>query len=216
MREPVKGKTVAGRRREKRAWRTRRRIARAAIRLFLERSYAATTVEAVAHAAGVSPATVYQAFGNKQSILAAALDATIAGDGEDRPVLDREWVQRARAEPDAEERLQLIVRHTSEIAARTAASKEVIRDAAAVEPSMRALIDEDHSSRRRTQEALVRIILGAADGSEASVRAAADTYYALVNSDTYRLLVMNLGWSYGRWAEWLVQQLRPQLVRHNA
>ena len=89
MRDPVKGKTAAGRRREERARQTRARVADAALRLFQERGYVATTVEAIASEAGVAPATVYQAFGSKQAVLARALNATIAGDLEPVAMLDR-------------------------------------------------------------------------------------------------------------------------------
>jgi AcrR family transcriptional regulator len=51
----------------------------AASRLFTERGYVATTVEAIARAAGIAPATVYQGFGTKQAILARVLDQAIAG-----------------------------------------------------------------------------------------------------------------------------------------
>lgn len=211
MRTPVKGTSAAGRRREQRAWLTRRRIADAGLRLFLDKGYVATSVEAIAGEAGVAPATVYQAFGTKHSILAAALDATIAGDAEPKTVLDRDWVEQASSERAAERRLELVVEHTAEIAARTAPIKEVMRDAAAVEPALRELIAKDHANRRRTQEALVRIILGVTDGSDDRVRHAADTYYALVNSDTYRLMVIHLGWTYEQWRDWLQRLLRQHL-----
>ena len=74
MREPVKGKTEAGRRREERARHKRQRVADAALWLFLERGYMETTIEAIARKAAVAPATVYQAFGTKQAILARILD----------------------------------------------------------------------------------------------------------------------------------------------
>jgi AcrR family transcriptional regulator len=49
--------------------RTRVALARAAIRLFGERGYAETTVEAVAEAAGSSPSTFFRYFGTKEDVL---------------------------------------------------------------------------------------------------------------------------------------------------
>ncbi len=193
MREPVKGKSEAGRRREQRARATRQRIVQAALRLFLDRGYPATTVEAIAREANVAAATVYQAFGSKPAILAAGLDLTIAGGAEPVAVLEQAWVNAARREVDPHRRLAIVLRHTTDIAARTAPIKEVMRDAAATESSFADLIREDHERRYRTQEALVGVILG--DGSP--VHPAAETFFALVNSDTYRLLVSQLGWSLG-------------------
>ncbi|HZD38744.1 MAG TPA: helix-turn-helix domain-containing protein, partial [Actinomycetes bacterium] len=136
MREPVKGRTQAGRRREARARRTRQRIVEAALGLFLQRGYTATTVEAIARQARVAPATIYQAFGTKHAILASGLDVTIAGDAGPVAILDRDWVKDATAETDPARRLATVVGHACEIAARTAAIKEVMRDAAAAEPAV--------------------------------------------------------------------------------
>ena len=99
MGEPVKGRTEAGRRREERARHRRQRVADTALRLFLERGYVATTVEAIAREAAVAPATVYQAFRTKQAILARVLDQAIAGDAEPAALLDRNWVYRPPGTP---------------------------------------------------------------------------------------------------------------------
>jgi AcrR family transcriptional regulator len=48
---------------------TRRLIAEAAGRLFLEGGYAATTMDAIAKEAGVAVSTVYAAFKNKRAVL---------------------------------------------------------------------------------------------------------------------------------------------------
>lgn len=208
MREPVKGKTEAGRRREQRALATRRRIVQTAVRLFLEHGYSGTTVEAIAREAGVAAATVYQAFGTKQAILAGGLDLVIAGDAEPVAVLEQDWVQAARREPDPQRRLAIVLHHTADIAARTAPIKEVMRDAATTESSIRDLIAEDHERRRRTQEALVGVILG--DGSP--LHPAAETFFALVNSDTHRLLVSHLGWTPEEWRSWLERILTRELL----
>jgi AcrR family transcriptional regulator len=49
--------------------RTRVALARAAIRLFEERGYPETTVEAIAEAAGSSPSTFFRYFGTKEDVL---------------------------------------------------------------------------------------------------------------------------------------------------
>src|ERR1700730_16672448 len=212
MRQPVKGKTEAGRRREQRARRTRDRIVRAATRLFLDRGYVSTTVDAIAREAGVATATVYQAFGTKQAILAAGLDFTIAGDFEPVAVLDREWVRALRAEPDPVRRLRLIIENTTEIAARTAPIKEVMRDAAAIESSIRDLIHQDNQGRYTTQQALVEIVLAESAGHTGPRSpSGVHTFFTLVNSDTFRLFVGHLGWTIQEWREWLFQLLSRDL-----
>jgi AcrR family transcriptional regulator len=213
MNDPVKGKTDAGRRREARALETRRRIVDAALHLFVERGYAATTVEAIAREAAVAPATVYQAFGTKYAILARAVDVTVAGDFHPLAILERDWVQALRAEEDPVRRLEIAVHHTATISARTAGMKEVLRDAAATEPQVRELIAEDTLRRYHTQRALVQLVFDPTSQGEGVDHAdAAATYFALVNSNSYQLLVGQLGWTFQQWEQWLVGILRRELL----
>ena len=212
MKEPVKGKTEAGRRREERARHKRQRVADAALGLFLERGYMVTTIEAIARKAAVAPATVYQAFGTKQAILARILDQTIAGDAQPAALLDRDWVKQASQHPDPRQRLALVIRHTSQVAARTAPIKEVMRDAAAADPAVRQLIRDDDQRRYITQQTLVDLVIG-----EDSLRAGCDrdhaaaTFFALVNSHSYQLLATHLGWSPADWQQWLTVVLDREL-----
>jgi AcrR family transcriptional regulator len=212
MREPVKGVSEAGRRREARARATRERIVEAARRLFEGDGYAGTTVAAIAAEAGVATATVYQAFGTKQAILARALDLAIANDQEQVQLLDRAWLRLARGTGDPHRRLVLVVSHTSEVAARTAALKRAMRDAAASDPEVRDLMHEDHQRRLRTQSTLVGLLLEAhplRPGLEPDDAVAA--YFGLVNSDCYLLMVDELGWDLARWQRWLVRLLSHEL-----
>lgn len=216
MSDVVKGKTEAGRRREQRALHTRTRIAEAALRLFLERGYLATTVEAIASQAGVAPATVYQAFGTKQAVLARVLDTTIAGDDASVPLLDREWVAEALRHRSAQRRLAGVVRGSAQIAARTAPLKEVLRDAAATDPRARELIREDQERRHQTQRALVEM---AVDNDElrpdTTLDQAADTFFMLVNSSSYEL-AESLGWNEMDWQQWLVDVLTAEFFGDSA
>lgn len=205
--EPVKGRTAAGRRREQRAHATRVRIVKAATSLFLERGYASTTVEAIASSAMVGVATVYQAFGTKAGVLAKALDAAIAGDDEPVAILERDWVVAARAETDAPRRLSAVVRGAAGVAARTAPLKEVMRDAAATEPAIRSLLDEDEARRMVTQRELVAIAVGRRPTEDEVA-----TFYALLNSHSYRLAAARLGWDESRWRRWLVEVMTRQFL----
>src|SRR4051794_2398198 len=83
-------------RRRERAAGTRRRIIDAATRLFLERGYVGTTIPAVAVEAGVAVETVYRSAGGKAELLAAAVQAALAGGAEraELPVEKRPGVRR--------------------------------------------------------------------------------------------------------------------------
>lgn len=212
MSQPVKGTTEAGRRRESRARETRRRIIEAGLRLFLEKGYVNTTVQGIAQAARVAPATIYQAFGTKHAVLAAALDITVAGDDTPLAVLGQDWVEDARREMNRSRQLRLIVEGASEIAARTAPLKEILRDAAATEAAARELIREDHERRHRTQEGLVDLLIENRPlRAGIDRRRAVDTFFALVNSATYELLVTRRGWTLSAWQAWTADVIEREL-----
>jgi AcrR family transcriptional regulator len=169
-------------------------------------------VTAIAAEAGVAAATVYQAFGTKQAILARALDVAITDDQEPVGLLERPWLEQARQTADPRQRLAQVVTHTSAVAARTAALKRAMRDAAATDPEVRELIREDHQRRLRTQTALVDVVL---DGGHLRPGLDRDdavaTYFSLVNSDCYLLMVDTLGWDLERWQYWLIGLLGHEL-----
>src|SRR5438046_5353315 len=64
----------------------RRAVIQAARVLFLERGYAATTIEAISDQSDVPPATVYRLFSSKLGVLKAQLDVYITGDVEAVPL----------------------------------------------------------------------------------------------------------------------------------
>jgi AcrR family transcriptional regulator len=212
MKEPVKGRSEAGRAREYRARATRQRVVDAAIQLFVEHGYVATTVTALAARAGVSPATIYQAFGTKQAVLERALDVVIAGDDAPVPVLERAWMREASSETDPRRRLVLVVRGVTAIAARASPLMEVLRDAAAVEPEMRSVMLERHRRRYESQEVMVKALAtGRPLRTAMTPSRAADIFFALVGHDLYRLLVLERGWTLAAWQRWLVDNLEREL-----
>lgn len=212
MTAPVKGTTDAGRRRAERAAQTRQRIVDAALGLFLENGYHATTVQAIATTARVATATVYQAFGTKSAILSRALEVAIRGDRTAGSLLELPWVAQARAEPNASHRLVLVISRAAEVSVRSGPLKEVLRDAAATEPELAELLTQDHQRRYLTQQTFVEIIDG--DGAfrpGLTREQATATLFALVNSDNFRVLSQQLHWTVPDWQHWLVEMLHRQL-----
>jgi TetR/AcrR family transcriptional regulator of autoinduction and epiphytic fitness len=67
-------------RRRAQAEQTRRQIVEAARRLFADRGYVGTTVEAIAGQAQVAPETVYAAFGSKRAVLSRLIALSVLGD----------------------------------------------------------------------------------------------------------------------------------------
>jgi AcrR family transcriptional regulator len=83
---------------------TRRKITDTATELFVLDGYSATTLERIASRAGVAVQTVYFHFGNKSGVLREAVDVAAVGDDQPVAMLDRPWLEQARAEPDPYER----------------------------------------------------------------------------------------------------------------
>src|SRR5918996_553496 len=100
MPEPVKRRYDSSRR-QAQAAATRSDILDAAQRLFEERGYAATTMEAIAAGAGVALKTVYVAFESKSGLLRALWNHLLRGGRDDVPVAEQPWYRDVLAEPDA-------------------------------------------------------------------------------------------------------------------
>ena len=204
-------------RRARQAAATRLRIVEAAGKLFAERGYAGTTIDAVATEADVAVETVYARFKNKRNLLAAYLDVTIVGDAERVPLLDRDEVRQLRETSDQPEQL----RQLAHLAARTvlernASAHAVLRSAAAVDPEVVAIVDEDERRRRITHRTLVEIVANAGPLREGLSDAdAADTYSVLASPDTFALLTRHRGWTPARYERWLSTNLALVLLPHS-
>src|SRR6516165_12727101 len=119
MTAPVK-KPYRSALREAQARATRRAIVDAAARLFIQRGYGATTVDAIAEAAGVSRKTVFTSVGGKTEALKLAIDWAIVGDDEPVPMLERPHIKAMQDEPDARQILTGYARNACEVAERIA------------------------------------------------------------------------------------------------
>ena len=200
-------------RRARQAAATRARIVEAAGRLFAERGYVATTIDAVAAEADVAVETVYARFKNKRNLLDAYLDLSIVGDAEPVPLLDRPEMQSVRAATDQREQLQLLARIMRVVLERNAPVHAVLRAAVAVDPELDALAAEDDKRRKATQRAFVEMLSSSGplrDGL--SIGDATDTMSALVNPETYAYLTRRRGWTPGRVERWLAENLALLLL----
>ena len=114
----------------------------AARALFLERGYAATTIEAISDHSDVPAATVYRLFSSKLGILKALLDASIAGDDQPRAVQERPAVASLFTEPDPRKLLAGLAGVTTAINQRTNDVYRVLVSAAGSDPAAADLLDE--------------------------------------------------------------------------
>ena len=199
-------------RRRERARATRIRVLDAARALFIERGYVATTIDAIADRADVSSETIYSTFGNKRSLLAQLVDVSIAGDSGATPILERDWVQEMREEPDPRRRLRMLAGQGRAILERRSAVDEVVRGAASADPDIAALRDLGKAQRFAGQREFLRIVVGSTGLREGlDLETAADILYAVSSPETYRLLVLDRGWSGSRFERWYGETLERLL-----
>lgn len=196
----------------------RTRLARRAVidsgrALFLERGYAATTMDAISADSGVPPATVYRLFSSKRGILKAMLDVSIVGDDQLVPMAQRANIQSLVADPDPRGMVARLVGVAIEVNARTAAIYRILVSAAASDAEAATLLDELTEQRRQGQGMVARTLARRRalrrPLREADAR---DIIHALVSPEMYRLLVVDGGWPPTKYEEWLNGTLIDQLL----
>jgi AcrR family transcriptional regulator len=199
--------------RREQARRTRRRILDAATASFAERGYAATTIRAVAVAAGVAVPTVEAAFRTKANLLKEVVDVTIAGDDEPVPIMERPVVRDMLAAPDPVRMFALHAAFVRDINERHAAVYEAVRNAAPSHPEIAALwakMEDDRHVGGREATALLR-----ARGwlrPDLSLEESADILWVMQDPTLYLDLVRGRGWAPERYETWLAGSLRAMLL----
>ncbi len=196
----------------------RTRLARAAVveaarTLFLERGYAATTIEAISDLSDVPPATVYRLFSSKLGILKALLHVLIAGDDQAVAMQDRPHVRALLANPDPRNQLSGLAGVIRGIMSRAEPLYRILLSAAGSDPDAAALLAELTRQRQQGQGQIARSLarVGALR-PKLRERDAADIIHALTLPDVYRLLVCDRGWSPQRYEQWLTDILISQLL----
>ena len=215
MPEPVKRNSPANKSGQGQA---RTRLARRAVvdtarTLFLERGYAATTIEAISERSDVPSATVYRLFSSKLGILKALLDTSIAGDDQPLTVQERPDVASLFSQRDARKLLAGLAGVTTAINQRTNDLYRVLTSAAGSDPAAAELLNEIRQQRDRGQGRIARSLARVhALKPGLRERDAADVIHALMSPEVYRLLVGDRGWAPERYQEWLATTLTQQLT----
>ncbi len=191
--------------RQRQALWTRRLIVDAARKLFLERGYTATTMDAIAKEAGVAVSTVYAAYKNKRAILRAIREAW------HQQTSAREMNAGASQEPDPERRLEMVAHATRRQWETGGDVVAVYQGAAAADREAAAELREAMRGRRA---ALDRVVEGMEEALRPDLDAAraAAVLRALCRAEIYRELVEESGWSPDEFEAWLLQTLKEQLL----
>ena len=193
--------------RQRQAEETRRHILAVARELFESHGYTATTLEAIAEMAEVSPKTIAAVFGSKRALLAAVINP----DAFSTPV--KLLIEELRATEDPSRQVSLVAQITRQAYELLGSSLELLRTAGAVAPELADLAQQIEARRRQNQ---ARLIVSLREQGTLhpglSFEEATDVLWALTSYDLYRMLVVEQSWEPERYETWLAQLLVQHLL----
>jgi AcrR family transcriptional regulator len=182
---------------------TENRIVTAAHELFVRNGYLATSLAAVADAAGLGHRTVYVRFGTKAALLKRVMDVAIVGDTAPVDLAGQEWHRAVHSAATLDERVDLMAAGTAELMARVADVMAVAVQAAASEP---LIADALAAARAATRDAVFRFFHGLREDGLIAADVDLDwlsaTASLLAHPQTYLLGRETLDWSIHAYREW--------------
>lgn len=191
-------------RRQEQARETKQRILDAALTLFTRHGYAGATIEAIAQEAGVSPLTIFAAFGNKVTLLSQLVRVSVGGDDQPIPLLQRPGPQAVLQEMDPIQKILRFARDISDILERVAPLFEIMRMAAKTEPEIADLLSSRLEARFQNLSVFVSSLSAHSKLREGVGEwSAGETVWAIAGPDIYRLLTLDRGWSKKQYSQWL-------------
>jgi AcrR family transcriptional regulator len=199
--------------RQARTRRTTAAVVEAARSLFVERGYAATTIEAISDRSDTPQATVYRLFSSKLGILKAVLDVSVGGDDESVAMADRPQVAALLSAEDPKQQLAGFAALLRDVMARVGPVHRILADAARSDEDAAALLAEIARQRHEGQCRIARSLARAgALRPGLRERVVADIIHALASPEVYGLLVFDRGWTSERYEKWLRSILIDQLL----
>jgi AcrR family transcriptional regulator len=199
--------------RDESARQTRRRIVGAARRLFESEGYAATTVDAVAEAAGVGRRTVFLSVGSKVELLKTAWDWAAVGDDEPVAMVDRPAVRQMRELTDPPELVRSWVAQVLSVGDRLAPLAQVLARAVDVDPEAAALQGRIDVQRRTGASMFVAHLASVGGLREGLGRdEASDMCWVLMDPLLQQRLRSDRGWTRAAVGDWLVRLVSASLL----
>lgn len=213
MRKPKKVRSYDASARRQRALESQERALDVARRLFAERGYAETTMDAIAAEAGVAVPTLYAAFGGKRGLLSRLLDRLVSGEKSAPPVLQTQGAREVFAEPDRKRALALFARDIGRVQERVGPTYEAMKNAARTEADVAELYARALANRYKNLEALAKRLAERGPLRDAlTVEDAGRTIWALSSFEVRQLLLVHAGWSAERYERWLADTLAAALL----
>ena len=213
--EPSTRRSYQSPRRLAAARQTRARIRAAAATLFVVDGYAATSIRAIAQAAGVAEKTVYLQFETKSALLREVVETAIVGDDQAVPAAGRDWFHAIVGETEMDQKLRELVDATSALHERSGAVLAMARDAAATDPEIAALWAFGKQGHRADMTLLARSFdISGQLPAGLDIDWATITLHILLGPETWQLARVELTLNPQQYRDWLLNSLR-QTFRPN-
>ncbi|NUP47819.1 MAG: TetR/AcrR family transcriptional regulator [Catenulispora sp.] len=191
--------------RQRQALATKEQIAAAGRALFAERGYVATTITAISEAADIPVPTIYSAFGNKAAILKDIVRRAVA------PLDVKAQHEQAMADPDPERGLRRAAQMQREQFEAMYDVMMVTLEAVRTDPEIAAMLAEIMASRERDFRKHVEALAPHLSPGT-TVDECLDVYITLLLPEIYQSLVLDRGWTPGRYEKWLGDSLVSELL----
>ena len=192
------------------AARNRAAVLAACRELLFRDGYHRMTVRSVAERAGVSPETVYKAFGGKPGLMKALWDVTLAGDDEQVPIADRPEMHEVRSAREPAEKLRLWAGFVRGANQRLAALYGLLAQAGPEVTQMLATTQQERLTGVRAFVTHLADVGLLAPGRDPAT--AADACWALSGPRIFLDLTAERGWPPGQYEDWLVSMLTANLL----
>lgn len=179
-------------------------------RLFLEDGYAATTVESIARAAGVSPATVYKTYGGKAGLARELCRRALLGSG-GVPAQTRSDALHAAG--DGRAIAAGWGELATEVSPRVSPLALVLRTAAESDREAAALYAEISEARlRRMCDNARHLAVGGHLRASVTIEAARDVLWVCTSPEFYDLVVVQRGWTLERFGQLVADTIIGSLL----
>lgn len=203
--DTTQSRTYRSPRRQAQAEATRAAIMRAAARLFADRGYAGTTMQAIADEAGVAVESVYKA-GSKAQLLRRAHEEAVAGDDRPVPLLERDELRAAFAVDDQRALIHTFARAVADRARSLTPISSAFMQAAGTDPAIGATWAELETQRRRDMDRLVEAVAARGPLREGlTADRGATLIWTVLNHQAGWLVTHDLGWSDEEVAAWMAE-----------
>lgn len=191
-------------------------IIAAAARVFLERGYVGATIPLIAAAAGVAVETVYRSASGKAGLMAAAVNAALAG-GTARaavPVEQRPAIRAVIEETDPQRQLLAYAATQAGVWDRVGPLLRVLDVAATTDRSLAELRNRLAAQRRDGLGRFVALLSSRGALREGlTEERATDILCTICAQAPYDSLVTERGWAAEEYRDWIAESLIHSLLR---